>query len=129
MGVVSGNGNEHDGLQIDIERFGPGPEVIDEVSQAALNHPAVQEQLSETRHRLLSVQLLEPALEDKPGEPRPPDRYRITFYDYTNNRMVVATGRLEDVQGSMEVSEAGHQPLPNGEEFDDAVEILSLIHI
>src|SRR5215204_1276995 len=34
------------------------------------------------------------------------------------------TGRLEDILGSTEVSEAGHQPLPNREEFDEAVEIL-----
>jgi hypothetical protein len=31
--------NEHSDLQINIERFGPGPEVIDEVSQAVLDHP------------------------------------------------------------------------------------------
>jgi hypothetical protein len=122
VSVVSGN--DHDDLQIDIERFGPGSEVIDEVSLAVLNHPSVQEQLGETRHRLLSVRLLEPTLEDKPGEPLPPDHYRATIYDYTNNRVVLATGRLEDIQGSMEVSEAGHQPLPNREEFDEAVEIL-----
>jgi hypothetical protein len=34
--------NENGDLRIDIERFGPGPEVIEEVSQAALNHPSVQ---------------------------------------------------------------------------------------
>jgi hypothetical protein len=121
---VSGNGKEHDDLQIDIERFGPGPEVIDEVSRAVLGHPSVQEQLGEARHRLLSVQLLEPALEGKPDGPLPPDRYRATIYDYTNNRVVLVTGRLEDVRGSTEVSEAGHQPLPNSEEFDEAVEVL-----
>src|SRR5215210_1482519 len=121
---MSDYGNEHHDLRIDIERFGPGPEVIDEVSQAALNHPSVQEHLSETRHRLLSVRLLEPALESKPDGPLPPDRYRATIYDYTNNRVVLATGRLGDIQGSTEVSEAGYQPLPNREEFDEAVEIL-----
>ena len=121
---MSGNGNEHDDPRIDIEGFGPGPEVVDEVSRAALNHPSVREQLSETRHRLLSVRLLEPELEGKPDGPLPPDRYRATIYDYTNNRVVLATGRLEDIRGSTEVSEAGYQPLPNREEFDEAVEVL-----
>ena len=116
--------NERDDLQIKIERFGPGPETIDEVSQAALNHPSVKEQLRETRHRLLSVRLLTPEVKDKPDEPPPPDRYRATIYDYTNNRVVLATGSLDDIQGSMEVSEAGYQPLPNREEFDEAVEVL-----
>jgi Copper amine oxidase, enzyme domain len=118
------NGNEHNDPQIHIERFGPGPEAIDEVSQAALNHPSVREQLRETRHRLLSVRLLTSAPKDKPVEPMPPDLYRVTIYDYTNNRVVLATGSLDDIQGSMEVSEAGHQPLSNREEFDEAVEIL-----
>jgi hypothetical protein len=103
--------NEHSDLQINIERFGPGPEVIDEVSQAVLDHPSVQEYLSETRHRLLSVRLLESASQGKPDEPMPPDRYRATINDYTNNRVVLATGRLDDIEGSMEVSEAGYQPI------------------
>lgn len=116
--------NEQSDLRINIERFGPGPEVIDEVSQAVLNHPSVREQLGETRHRLLSVQLLNSAAQGKPDDPIPPDHYRATIYDYTNNRIVLATGGLDDIQGSMEVSEAGYQPLPNREEFDEAVEVL-----
>src|SRR5918992_498019 len=118
------NGNDHNDLQIEVEQFGPGPEVIDEVSRAALDHASVQEQLRETRHRLLSVQLLESPVEEKPDEPMPPDRYRATIYDYTNNRVVLATGSLDDIQGSLEVSEAGYQPLPTREEFDEAVEVL-----
>ncbi len=116
----NGNGDP----RIEIERFGPGPEVVDEVSQAVADHASVREYLGGTRHRLLSVRLLEPAVEGKPDEPMPPDRYRATVYDYTNNRVVLATGRLDDIQGSMEVTEAGHQPLPNREEFDEAVEVL-----
>jgi hypothetical protein len=118
------NRNEHEDLQIDIERFGPGPETTDEVSQATLNHPLVQEQLRDTRHRLLSIQLLKSPVTRKPDEPIAPDRYRVTVYDYTNNRAVLATGSLDDIQGSMEVSEAGYQPLPNREEFDEAVKVL-----
>jgi hypothetical protein len=116
--------NERDDLRIKTERFGPGPEAIDEVSQAVLEHPSVREQLRETRHRLLSVQLLKSPVKEKPDEPIPPDRYRATIYDYTNNRVVLATGSLDDIQGSMEVSEAGYQPLPTREEFDEAVEVL-----
>lgn len=116
--------NEHSDLRINIVRFGPEPEAIEEVSQASLDHPSVQEHLSETRHRLLWVELLEPTVEGKADESMPPNRYRATIYDYTNNRVIQATGHLDDVQGSMEVSEAGYQPLPNREEFDEAVEIL-----
>jgi hypothetical protein len=116
--------NESGDLRIDIARFGPGPEVTDEVSRAVLDHPSVQGHLENMRHRLLSVRLLEPTVEGKPHQPMPPDRYRAEIYDYTNNRVVLCTGGLDDIRGSMEVSEAGYQPLPNSEEFDEAVKIL-----
>jgi hypothetical protein len=118
------NGNEHNGLQITIERFGPGPEVTDAVRETVSDHPSVQEYLGEARSRVLSVELLNPTVRGKPDGPMPPDHYRATIYDYTNNRVVLATGRLDDIQESMELSEAGYQPLPNREEFDEAVEIL-----
>src|ERR687886_366175 len=114
---------ENNDVHINIERSGPGPEVIDEVSQALAEHASVQEQLSETRSRLLSVELLDPVGADK-ADGLEPDRYRATTYDYTNNRVILTTGSLNDIQGSMEVSESGDQPLPTREEFEEAVEIL-----
>ncbi len=108
---------EHSDMQINIEPVGPGPEVIDKVLQTLSEHPSVQAQLSETRQRLLSVELLNPVGAGK-TEGMEPDRYRATTYDYTNNRVILTTGSLDDVQGSMEVSESGHQPLPTREEFD-----------
>ena len=115
--------SEHDDPRIEIEAFGPGQETTEEVSRAVLEHPLVREELGRARHRLLSVRFLEPAAE-KPRGPAPPDRYRAAIYDYTNNRVVLATGSLDDVRGSLEVSEAGHQPLPTRQEFDEAVEVL-----
>src|SRR5918995_5277884 len=114
---------ESNDVQINIERSGPGPEVIDEVSQALSEHASVQEQLSETRSRLLSVELLNPVGAEK-ADGLEPDRYRATTYDYTNNRVILTSGSLNDIQGSMEVLESGDQPLPTGEEFEEAVEIL-----
>src|ERR671921_2867468 len=114
---------ENNDVHINIERSGPGPEVIDEVSQALAEHASVQEQLSETRSRLLSVELLDPVGAGR-VDGLEPDRYRATTYDYTNNRVILTTGSLDDVRGSMEVSESGHQPLPTREEFEEAVEIL-----
>ena len=76
--------SEHNEVQVNIEPVGPEPEVIDEVSQALSEHPSVQEQLSETRSRLLSVELLNPEGADK-ADGLEPDLYRATTYDYTNN--------------------------------------------
>ena len=74
--------NEQGDVRIEIEPFGPGPQVNDEVSEAVLDHPSVQEYLDGTRHRLLNVRLLDAEVEGKPDEPMPPDRYRATIYDY-----------------------------------------------
>ena len=115
--------NEHSDLQINVERFDRAPDAIEEARRAALEHPSVRERLRGKRNRLLSVQLLEPAGGDKADEPEESDRYRATIYDYDDNRVVVATGRLDDRE-SVEVSQAGYQPLPTSEEFDEAVEIV-----
>ncbi len=81
---------EHNEVQVDIEWAGPEPEVVDEVSQAISEHPSVQEQLSETRQRLLSIELLNPEGAGR-VDGLEPDRYRTTTYDYTNNRVILAT--------------------------------------
>ena len=114
---------EYNDVQINIERSGPGPEVIDEVSQALAEHASVQEQLSETRSRLLSVELLEPVGAGR-VDGLEPDRYLATYFDYDNNEAKLVTGRLDNIQGSMEVSDSSHQPLLTRKEFDEAVEIL-----
>jgi hypothetical protein len=120
--------DEQNDVQIDIERLGPEPETIEEVSRAAFEHPSLQEHLGETRNRMLGLELLESTIVGKADGPVVPERYRATTYDYTNNRVVLTTGRLDDPRGSIEVSEAGYQPLPNREEFDEAVEILGEHH-
>lgn len=51
---MSETGSEHDDLQIKIEGFSPGPEAIDEVSHAALDHPSVRGRLGEARQRMRS---------------------------------------------------------------------------
>ena len=110
-------------VQINIEPVGPGPEVIDEVSQALAKHPSVQEHLAEIRSRLLSIELLDPVGTGR-ADGLEPDRYLATYFDYTNNQVKRVTGRLDDIQGSMEISHSIEQPLPTREEFEEAVEIL-----
>jgi hypothetical protein len=117
------NGNEHSDVQINIEPVGPGPEVIDEVSQALAEHPSVQEHLSEIRSRLLSVELLDP-VDAGTADGLEPDRYLATYFDYDNNQVKLVSGRLDNIQASVEVSDSIQQPLPTREEFEEAVEIL-----
>jgi hypothetical protein len=71
---VSGNGNEQNDLRINVETVGRGPETIDEVRRASLEHPSVRERLRGKPSRLLSVQLVEPDGRGKDDEPATPDR-------------------------------------------------------
>src|SRR5262249_47817089 len=69
-------------------------------------------------------ELVEPEVETKPARPSPPPNlYRATFYDYTNNRTVFVDGDLE-LPRRVKVSESGVQPLPSYQEFEEAVSLL-----
>src|SRR5262249_41844156 len=51
----------------------------------------------------------------------PPEHFRATICDYTNNRTVFATGALAR-QAALELTESGLQPRPSEEEFNEAVQ-------
>ncbi len=53
----------------------------------------------------------------------PPDSYRATLFDYTNNRAFIASGRFDSAQVSVVESET--QPDVSTEEFQEAVAVLS----
>jgi hypothetical protein len=110
-------------LGIKIQSFGPTPEQVQALARSVTRHRAVQSYLAKTRSRLLRVDLLEPAQETKLVKPKPPDRFRAVFYDYTNNRTVLAIGRVAKLM-ALEVTESGLQPRPSDEEFEDAVSIV-----
>ncbi len=111
-------------LNVKIVPRGPDSETINAVSRAVVKHPSVRRFLKGARHRLLSTELIESEPEVKVRVvSAPPKRYRTTIYDYANNRTILVDGRLDDLE-RVKVSESGHQPLPNPEEFDAAVKIL-----
>jgi hypothetical protein len=111
-----------DELSIETEAFGPEQAAIDRVRDALEERQEVRDRLQGTEHRLLAFELVEPPR--KLEKPQPPDAYRATYYDYTNNRSVAVEGRFAD-QEHLTVTESAAQPLPTAEEFGAAVEILA----
>jgi copper amine oxidase-like protein len=111
-------------LDVKVEPFGPTVDAVAVAGQRAIKDRAVQQMLGQARHRLLSVDLLDPEEADKPDKPKIPDRFRATIYDYTNERTIFADGSLSRA-GALPVSESGLQPRPSEEEFSDAVQIVS----
>ena len=112
------------GLDVNVTAFGPTPEQLRAVARAAANHRSVRAYLTRTRHRLLRVDLLDSPEPAKAARPQPPDRFQAVFFDYTNNRTVVASGSLAK-PAALQVTESGLQPRPSEEEFEEAVRILN----
>jgi hypothetical protein len=112
-----------DSLTVTVQPFGPTPEKIQSLAQSIPRQAAVQKELARTRSRLLRIDLLDPPEQAKSRAPKPPDRFRATFVDYTNNRTLFATGKLSNSR-AVEVTESSLQPRPSEEEFQEAVSLV-----
>jgi len=106
---------------ITVTPWGPDQATIDDTKSRLLKNPALQRYLAGKRSRMLSFDFLESSV--KETKPEPPSRYRATFFNYTSNRAIVATGRFTD--SAVEVSVSTEQPAPSPEEFEAAVSVLT----
>jgi hypothetical protein len=110
-----------DRLTVEIEPFGLDQPAHDRALRGLVKSGALREHLGKADHRLLAIELLEPGR--KTARPRERDRYRATYYDYTNNRAVHAEGSFGDSRKAS-TSVSARQPRPTSEEFEAAVKIV-----
>ena len=110
-------------LRIELEPYGVPQDVIRRIGSLIQEHPLVRERLGGAESRLLAVQTTSSETR-KRARARVEDRFRATLYDYTNDRTLLVTGAVESPD-DVEVEEFGIQPLPSGEEFQEAVRILA----
>ena len=89
-------------LRVKVVPAGPDRAVVEKAARRVLSHPSVRKQLKRGRHRLLSVELVEPETTTKRARPAEPTRHRATIYDYAENRALVVEGAL-DGRGALEV--------------------------
>ena len=112
-------------MNIKIAPFGPTQAEMDVIARNLLRLTEVKKRLQKSRHRLLSIGLVEPDVDLKQSRaPAKPSRFRATIYDYTNNRTLLIDGRLAQPR-KVEITESASQPLPTREEFEEAVQILA----
>lgn len=96
----------------------PNQTQVDSAINAIKNHSAVSKFLSGTKNRLISVEYPD-GLRAITNQ----QKVRVTYYDYTNNRPIVADSAVNDTR--LTTAHVGTvQPLPSAEEFDDAVAIV-----
>jgi hypothetical protein len=114
--------NAQESHSITITPWGPDQQTVDAAKRKVLSDPLLIKYLNGARHRLLSFEYVD--REKVSGRFLPPEEYRVSIFDYTNNRALQARGRF-DGAGPVEVTEAAYQPLPDGEEFAEAVDIVA----
>lgn len=121
--------NSSSELKIDIKPFGPSQETVTKISELVMQNKLVKKYLDGTRNRLLWFEFIDPDDEysKNHNENSPPNHFRITFYDYTNNRTIFVKGILEehDKPKIVDIEESNLQPLPNNEEFQEALQIFN----
>jgi hypothetical protein len=122
-GVLAGNENSpkkprrsNAPLKIEVKPVGPAPEILAAAKTRVERSIAVQSELGGTKYRLLAVEYVES------GASLPND-FRAVFYDYTNDRTLVAEA---DFAGKKQITTRfeNFQPMANDEEFEEAVRIL-----
>jgi hypothetical protein len=95
---------------------GPSQEVSDAIRTRVLQSAVVQSGLGGKKYRLMSLRYVD-------NGTSAPRRFRATFYDYSDDRTLVAEGDLAGRE-PIAIDQAAFQPLSNEEEFDEAVAIL-----
>ena len=91
--TTGANAARSEDINLEIRPFGPTPDQLAALAQRLEVHTAVKKFLAKTRHRLLGIALVHSTEDPKPAKPSPPQQFRATFFDYTNNRSIIATGR------------------------------------
>jgi hypothetical protein len=135
--ILSNNGNSsQDKIVVKMIPFGPTIRNINSLTTKLLNRPKVRsylksisgvelEKKNKQTPRLLSVELLpETVAVATTKRIALPKSYLAKYYDYENNCCLSVKGKLGQ-RNPTEITESKQQPLPNDEEFEEALRILS----
>lgn len=107
---------------VSLQSWGPTHSELQKAARGLLQQEHLAANLKDAQHRLISVTTLDS--DTKTERPVEPTRYRAVFYDYTNNRTLVANADLRAGAARAEITEHGSHELPSAEEFEAAVRIL-----
>jgi len=108
-------------VDIKIVAWGPTQAQVDAATARVERSEAVQALLKGAKYRLLEFAYIDN--ENKSVTAQPPARFRVGFYDYTNDRSIVAESDFAG-RAPIIVREEYRNPTPNDDEFNEAVSIL-----
>ncbi len=110
-------------VEIKVVPWGPTQTEIDAAKNRVVANAAVQNELKGSNNRLVGFEYLDNKGTDKSLPSQPPTRFRVTFYDYTNDRAVIAESDFaatEAVSVRTELSDPG----VGGEELQAAYQLV-----
>ena len=109
-------------LTLKVTPFGPSQSEVDSAVARVDSSSAVRSLLGTAKYRQLDFEYVENA-ENKRGPSEPPKRFRVVYYDYTNDRTIVAESDFEGKEPVVARLEY-RNPVPNDEEFNEALGIV-----
>ena len=77
-------------IEIKVVNWGPSQKEVDAAKARVEQTAAVQNELRGTKYRLVGFEYIDDEGTDKTQPTAPPTKFRVTFYDYTNDRAVIA---------------------------------------
>lgn len=108
-------------VEIKVVPWGPTQADVEAAKTRVERSAAVQKELAGTKYRLLELHFIDN--EDKSKATQPPTRFEVVFYDYTNNRTLIAEGDFAATE-TIKVRQETYQPNPSPEEYNEALRIL-----
>lgn len=108
-------------VQIKVVPVGPTQDVIDRIKAQVEQNPLVRKELNGANYRLISFEYI---IKDDAKNAGLPEGFRIVFYDYGNDRSIVAEGKFSAPE-NVRLIEDTFKPNPSEEEFDAAYDLLS----
>jgi hypothetical protein len=109
-------------LDIKVVPWGPTQEAFDAAKLRVERSGELQSMVKGAKYRLLEFGYVDN--ETKIGPTQPPTRFRAVYYDYTNDRTIVAESDFAGREAIL-VRQEYVNPTPTDEEFGEAVSILS----
>jgi hypothetical protein len=109
-------------VEIKVVPVGLQKSALEQIKRQVLGNAAVQKELNGTSYYFISLDFLETS--DKKAASGVAEKFRMTFYDYTNQRAVVAEGLVNAPERARVYEDTAQPPDVSDEEFAYATKII-----
>lgn len=110
-------------VEIKIVPWGPTEKDVNAAKRRVQQSDALQGALKGTKHRLIGFHYVEENSADKNSLSKPPTRYRVLFYDYTNDQTIIAESDFAEKE-PITIRREPFDPGVGREELDAAFELV-----